>query len=70
MRGAEDYIGSSGAPPLGAMARRRSPSLFYAVNHPAMTYGHVGCASFGGFRSLPSGRRLKTEPQGSGMFDK
>jgi len=28
MRLAEDYIGGLGAPPLGAMARLRSPSLF------------------------------------------
>jgi len=49
MPGSEDYIHFLGAPPLliGAMARLRSPSLF-AVNHPAMTYGHVGCAGFGG----------------------
>jgi hypothetical protein len=39
------------------MARRRcfwrdgasaKPLTVYAVNHPAMTYGHVGCAGFGG----------------------
>ena len=25
------------------------PLTVYAVNHPAMSYGHVGCAGFGGF---------------------
>ena len=30
----------------GASAK---PLTVYAVNHPAMSYGHVGCAGFGGF---------------------
>jgi hypothetical protein len=45
----EAYISSLGAPPLGAMARLEKPLTVYAVNHPAMSSGHVGCAGFGGF---------------------
>jgi hypothetical protein len=30
-----------------AMARAK-PLTVYAVNHPAISYGHVGCAGFGG----------------------
>jgi len=44
----QDYID-----PLGRAAAWRDgasakPLTVYAVNHPAMSYGHVGCAGFGG----------------------
>jgi hypothetical protein len=49
MTGAEDYID-----PLGRAAAWRDgasakPLTVYAVNHPAISYGYVGCAGFGGF---------------------
>jgi hypothetical protein len=48
----EDYIGGLGAPPLrdGVSAK---PLTVYAVNHPAMSYGHVGCWGFGGSGNQP-----------------
>jgi hypothetical protein len=49
MTAADDYID-----PLGRAAAWRDgasakPLTVYAVNHPAMSYGYVGCAGFGGF---------------------
>ena len=46
----EAYIRPLGAPPLpfGAMTRLAKPLTVYTVNHPAMSYGHVGCAGIGG----------------------
>jgi hypothetical protein len=66
----EAYISPLGAPPLGAMARLRSPSLVYAVNHPAMSYGYVGCSGIG--RSLlpcpPRERDGKEQGDGAVRF--
>jgi hypothetical protein len=64
---AKAYIRPLDAPPLlnrrdGASAK---PLTVYTVNHPAMTYGHDGCAGFGGFGSCRS-----TELEGSGLFEK
>jgi hypothetical protein len=66
---AEDYIG-----PLGRAAAWRDcasakPLTVYTVNHPAMTYGHVGCAGIGGSGSCRDAE-MTTEPSGSGLFDK
>src|SRR5579872_2444638 len=56
----EDYITLLSAPPPGAMARFAKPLTVYAVNHPAMSYGHDGCAGFGG--SGAHRRRDRTVP--------
>jgi hypothetical protein len=64
-----------GAPPLGAMARLRSPSLFHTVTeHPAMLFVamFVAASDVAGF--MVSGHIWRpvgtTEPQGSGLFEK
>jgi hypothetical protein len=49
----------------GASAK---PLTVYTVNHPAMTYGHVGCAGFGGSGHFPGRDRevpgcLKSESE-------
>jgi hypothetical protein len=70
------------APPLGAMARLRSPSLFHTVTeHPAMLFVamFVAASDVTGFMFFGSGRRKfsgsagdvgTTELRGSGLFEK
>jgi hypothetical protein len=52
----QDYIRPLGAPPPWRDGAAWKPLTVYAVNHPAMCFGHDGCAGFGGFplSSLPS----------------
>jgi hypothetical protein len=63
------------APPLGAMARLRSPSLFHTVTeHPAMLFvamfvRRVGCDGLYVLRRKPE-KVGTTELQGSGLFEK
>jgi hypothetical protein len=60
-----------GAPPLGAMARLRSPSLFHTVTeHPAMLVVamFVAASDVAGF--MFSGPMPETELRSSGLFDK
>jgi hypothetical protein len=67
------------APPPGAMARLRSPSLFHTVTeHPAMLFMAMFVAAsdvtgfmfFGPCSSVFAGDAGTTELQGSGLFEK
>jgi hypothetical protein len=63
------------APPPGAMARLRSPSLFHTVTeHPAMLFVamFVAASDVTGFMFFGCCRRCvgTTELQGSGLFEK
>jgi hypothetical protein len=62
---AEDYIGALGRTAALARWRVRETLTVYAVNHPAMTHGHVGCAGVGGSGSCWGYWFLR----GSGIFD-
>ena len=51
----------------GASAK---PLTVCTVNHPAMSYGHVGCAGIGGSGFHRRRCLGTTGPRGSGLFDK
>jgi hypothetical protein len=45
---AKDYIGPLGRATAWRDDASAKPLTVYTVNHPAMSYGHVGCAGIGG----------------------
>jgi hypothetical protein len=55
---AKAYIGPLGRTAALARWRVRETLTVYAVNHPAMSHGHVGCAGIGGSGSCRSLRIL------------
>jgi hypothetical protein len=54
----EDYIHASGRAAAWRDGASAKPLTVYAVNHPAIAYGHVGCAGIGG-SGLDRGRIRK-----------